>query len=77
MSCRHEQKLTAGDFSQLVPYRIGNYWGFSDTLKHIVIPVKYDDVEIINDTMARVKSKNIIRFINTAEKEIFPFPYFL
>ncbi|HYV94778.1 MAG TPA: WG repeat-containing protein [Chitinophagales bacterium] len=76
ISCKHETRVQVKDFSHLVPYRSGSLWGICDTEKHIIIPVKYDEGGIINDTMAEVQLKHRITFINVQGKEIFPFPYF-
>src|SRR4051812_8216612 len=36
----------------LVPYRIGNKWGYSDTLGKIKIPVKYDSAPVFDYSMS-------------------------
>jgi serine/threonine protein kinase len=45
--------LTLED-GQLIPFRKGNKWGFSDIKKNILLNAKYDGVERFSDGMAKV-----------------------
>jgi serine/threonine protein kinase len=40
--------------SQLIPFRKGNKWGFSDVNKHILIEARYDGAERFSEGMAKV-----------------------
>ncbi|TAE75514.1 MAG: WG repeat-containing protein [Bacteroidetes bacterium] len=39
----------------LIPYRKGNFWGFSDVYKKIKIPCEYEEVKLFVNELAKVK----------------------
>src|SRR6185295_16046664 len=72
--------ILASAFSQtvshtLVPYRIGNLWGYSDVRGNIVIPTRYQEAFPFYDEVAAVKSDNHMAIINKDGKLIIPFRY--
>ena len=67
----------------LIPFRLGNKWGYSDTLGKIKIPVKYDTVPLFdyntvykgNHVIAIVQFKGKPMAINEKGKVIVPAKY--
>ena len=62
-------KTSAQDFN-LIPYRIGNQWGFSDASKTIIIRAEYDEVIPFNYGYSVFKQKNQHGIITETGKEI-------
>lgn len=56
---------------QLIPYRIKNKWGYSNTNGKILIPVKYSYANIFQDSLALVKGGGKFYFINLQGDNIF------
>ncbi|MCH8903667.1 MAG: WG repeat-containing protein [Bacteroidetes bacterium] len=63
--------------TQLVPYRIGNSWGFANRNREIIIPVRFSKVEIFNEYgLAKValggpnESDRVYGYIDRSGKEI-------
>ena len=56
----------------LIPYRIGDKWGFSATDKNIVIPAKYDDTQWFSEGLAAVKIGSKWGYINKTGKLVIP-----
>ena len=57
---------SAQDFS-LVPYRVGTFWGYSDSLGNMVIQPKYQrSFPFSKDGLARVLLESKYGFINRA-----------
>lgn len=63
------QFISAQDF-ELVPYRIGNKWGFSDSLKNIKISAEYDDVIPFNRGYSAFKENQKWGIIDIKGNEI-------
>jgi hypothetical protein len=63
------QSSTAQEF-ELVPYRIGDKWGFSDSLKEIKIQVKYDELIPFNCGYSIFKQNNQSGIITKKGKEM-------
>ncbi len=61
--------LSAQDF-ELIPYRIGHLWGFSDASKTMVIEAKYDEVIPFNYGYSIFKQKNQHGILTKTGKEI-------
>src|SRR5712664_3477180 len=61
----------------LVPYRKGKKWGFSDVNKKLVIQPKYESTEPFSDGLARVQlTPYRFGFVDTKGNEVIPFKYF-
>ncbi len=72
--------ITAVSFSQkadttLIPYRLGNKWGFANAEKKIIIKPVYDDAEWFSQGFAVVKKGNRFGYINPAGKIVIPIQY--
>lgn len=52
-------------FAQLIPYRIGDLWGYSDTAGKLVIPAKFNLSDFFESNMAFVKIDTLYYGINT------------
>lgn len=63
------QFIFSQDF-ELVPYRIGNKWGFSDSLRNVKISAKYDDVIPFNRGYSAFKRNKKWGFIDIKGNEI-------
>jgi hypothetical protein len=61
--------LSAQDFD-LIPYRIGDQWGFSDVEKTIIIEARYDELIPFSDGYSVFKQKDKHGIITTVGKEI-------
>jgi hypothetical protein len=62
-------RTSAQDFT-LIPYRIGDQWGFSDASKNMVIETKYDEVIPFNHGYTVFKQKNQRGILTETGKEI-------
>lgn len=62
-------------YENLVPYREGTLWGFSDRKGKIVIPVRYEDASPFSEGYARVRLAGKEGFINEKGKEVVPLQY--
>lgn len=56
---------------QLIPYRIKNKWGYSNTKGEIIIPVKFSHATLFQDTLALVRKGGKFFFINPQGKNSF------
>lgn len=61
--------------SDLIPYRKGNLWGFSDRNKKIVISCQYDDAEPFKHGLAIVQKDKLYGCIDKLGKEVLSFQY--
>jgi hypothetical protein len=61
--------------TDLIPYRKGNLWGFSDRNKKIIISCKYDDAEPFKYNLGVVQKNNLYGCIDKSGNEILPFQY--
>lgn len=63
----------------LIPYKNNKTgkWGFCDENKRVVIHVKYDDVELFKEGIARVRLGQKYGFIDKTGREITPFKYYI
>jgi hypothetical protein len=61
--------------NDLIPFRDGNRWGFSDIDKNIVVPTNYVRVEKFKNGLAKVYLKNKVGMINYEGEEIVPIVY--
>jgi len=59
----------------LIPYRDGKRWGFSDIDKNIVVPTNYVKVERFQNGLAKVYLNSKVGMINTSGEEIVPIIY--
>ncbi|TAG06489.1 MAG: WG repeat-containing protein [Cytophagia bacterium] len=48
-------KTIAQPTPDLIPYRKGNFWGYSDVYKKIKIPCEYEEVKLFVNELAKVK----------------------
>jgi serine/threonine protein kinase len=60
---------------QLVPFRKGNEWGFSDVNKKLIIDAKYDEVGFFSEGLAVVRIDGKYGYIDKTDKEIIPLKY--
>ena len=60
---------------ELVPYRKGNLWGYSDIDKKLKIEAYYQEAHFFVEGLAAVKQNNKWGFINAKEKIVVPFVY--
>lgn len=74
-ACSRQDKDLAPSLEQLIPYRKGKKWGFSDVNKKLVIEPKYDSAEPFSDGLARVEVKGRIGFIDKKGNEVIPVQY--
>jgi WG containing repeat len=70
--CARAQDNTSYD---LVPYRLGDKWGFADADKAIKIKPVYESVDWFHSDLAVVKIKGKYGYINTAGKMVIPAIY--
>lgn len=56
--------------SQLVPYRVGAKWGFSDNSGKILVQPKYNEIEILNENLFKVRSERLWGIVNKSGKLI-------
>ena len=59
----------------LIPFRMGNLWGFCDFNKKIIIKPMYDSVNVFVDGFAMVFKNQKCGFINNNNKVIIPIEY--
>ena len=67
----------------LIPYRVGNKWGYSDTLGKLKIPARYDAADLFNhdylfqgrNLYATARAGENIVLINQKGKEVIAGPY--
>jgi hypothetical protein len=66
----------------LIPYRKGKQWGFSDASKKLIIPARYDYVERFSEGLALValsgkngRTDRKYGFIDKSGKEVIPLKY--
>ena len=59
----------------LIPFRKGENWGFCNSKKQIIIPVKYDMVGSFIEEIVRIKLNDKWGFIDTSGKEITSIKY--
>ncbi len=59
----------------LIPYRKGNKWGFSDLRRKLIIAPQYDDAQRFADGLATVMMNGKYGFINTSGRVVIPFTY--
>ncbi len=69
--------LAANTFAQqtdmsLIPYRVGDKWGYASADKKIVIPAKYADAGWFSEGLAAVKVGSKYGYINKAGKLVIP-----
>ncbi len=57
--------------SQYIPYHQGSKWGFCDTAKNIIIPPRYESLDLFNHGHARILINNRWGFIDTVGNEFF------
>lgn len=77
------EKAAQPEQLNLIPYRKGEKWGFSDEKKNIVIQPKYDDAEPFSDGLARVQLAgraesdfiNAFGYIDNKGNEVIPVKY--
>ena len=67
----YAQTDTADRTPELIPYRIGDKWGYADRNKKIVIPVKYDYADVFREGLGKVTLNKKTGFIDKNGKEIF------
>jgi hypothetical protein len=60
---------------ELIPYRMGDKWGFCDANKKLIIQVRYEEVLLFTDGLARVKLNGKYGFINKSGTEVIPPKY--
>jgi hypothetical protein len=60
---------------KLIPYRIGNLWGFSDQKGNIVIATRYQEVFPFYSGVAVVRQDNHASFLDPAGNLKIPFKY--
>ena len=65
----------ANEYKSYIPIEENGLWGYSDTLGHVVIPIKYDFASIFECGVARIKLDNKWGLINSQGKEITPLKY--
>ena len=61
--------------TDLIPYRKGNLWGFSDINKKIIIPCQYDDAEPFKNGVATIQKNRLYGCIDKTGKDILPIKY--
>jgi hypothetical protein len=61
----------------LIPYRLGNLWGYADPDKKIVITPAYEAAELFSEGYAAVKKGGKYGYINKAGKQVIPFKFFV
>lgn len=60
----------------LIPYRVGNKWGYSDAAKKMVITPRYDEVRLFAGERAAVRSGIYWGFINKNGNVVIPIKYY-
>ena len=60
---------------ELIPYRKGDYWGFSNKQGELIIDTKYDSVRFFIGELAVVKKGNLFGYINKSGKEVIELKY--
>ncbi|MES2764934.1 MAG: WG repeat-containing protein [Bacteroidota bacterium] len=65
----------ASSAQEMIPYRKGDLWGFSDRSRNIIISSKYDYVEPFKNGFAKVGKNDLTGFIDATGKEIVPVEY--
>jgi len=61
------------DGQDLIPFRVGNQWGYSDTAGRMVFTIQYDQAEPFNEGFARVIKGQQMALINTKNEQVIPF----
>src|SRR6478735_2666509 len=61
--------------SKLIPYRLGNLWGYSDQRGNIVIPTRYQEAFPFFSGVAVVRQDNHASFLDAAGNLKIPFRY--
>jgi len=56
--------IVSKQLPSLIPYRVGEKWGYCDTNKKIVIQPAYDEVGFFSEGLAWVKLNNKYGYIN-------------
>lgn len=56
----------------LIPYRVGDKWGYASADKKIIIPAKYSDASWFSEGLAAVKIGNKYGYINKQGKLVIP-----
>ncbi|MDY8136880.1 WG repeat-containing protein [Aquimarina sp. 2201CG5-10] len=62
-------------FPQLIPFRKGDKWGFSDREKNIIIPLKYDQTYPFIDNVALVRIEDKYGLISSTDETLLPITY--
>ena len=60
---------------ELIPYRKGLKWGFCDSRKNLLIPLKYEEVELFSEGLAGVKFNDKWGFVDETGREVIPVKY--
>lgn len=59
----------------LVPYRIGEFWGFSNKAGELRVPVEFEEVEPFQKDLAKVKKKGLWGTIDQKGRQVLPCEY--
>lgn len=68
--------LGAQQLPDLIPYRVGNKWGYCDASKKIIISPKYDEARLFSGERAAVRNGIYWGFINKSGKLVIPIKYY-
>lgn len=61
----------------LIPYRLGDQWGYASPDKKIVIPPAFDEANLFHEGYAVVKKGTKYGYINKAGRVIIPFKFYV
>ena len=70
-----EDELPTVEVIKLIPYRIGDKWGYCDSNRNIVIQPKYDNAYPFREGLARVEQNDKYGFIDKTGREIIALKY--
>jgi hypothetical protein len=73
--CCFAGSLQAQYNGTVIPYRKDSLWGFCDTSKNLIAPLKYDRTWWFSEGLARVRKNNKFGFVNRKGEEIIPLIY--
>ena len=59
----------------LVPFRLGNKWGYADQRQHLILPLQYDEAGPFADGLAWVRQGQLFGYINTSGNLVMPLHY--
>jgi WG containing repeat len=69
-------QISAQTLPELIPYRVGNKWGYCDASKKIVLTPKYDEVRLFSGERAAVRTGIYWGYINKKGAVVIPIKYY-